>query len=78
MDWEAWCAAVHGVAKSQTQLSDWTELSKYCKLLISRGSQLDDGIIMNTLNYQQVLLTLKDKIFNSADDYKRLSVFIQS
>ena len=21
---EAWCAAVHGVAKSQTQLSDWT------------------------------------------------------
>ena len=26
MDWEARCAAVHEVAKSQTWLSDWTEL----------------------------------------------------
>ena len=27
MDSEAWCAVVHGVEKSWTQLSDWTELN---------------------------------------------------
>ena len=27
MDWEAWGAAIHGVANSRTWLSDWTELN---------------------------------------------------
>ena len=31
MDREAWHAAVHGVAKSRTQLSNWTELKKILK-----------------------------------------------
>ena len=30
---EAWHAAVHGVAKSQTQLSDWTEIVQLGLLL---------------------------------------------
>ena len=29
MDREAWRAAVHGVAKSRTRLSNWTELMQY-------------------------------------------------
>ena len=32
MDREAWHAAIHGVAKSRTQLSDWTELNKHSAL----------------------------------------------
>ena len=33
MDREAWRATIHGVAKSRTQLSDWTELKVKVKLL---------------------------------------------
>ena len=28
-DRKAWCAAVHGVTKSRTQLSDWTKLNMF-------------------------------------------------
>ena len=34
MDREAWHAAIHGVAKSWTQLSDWTELNSYYNLWV--------------------------------------------
>ena len=35
MDREAWRAAVHGVTKSRTQLSDWTELNKTQQCLLA-------------------------------------------
>ena len=38
MDREAWCAAVHGVTKSRTQLSYWTELNRRVKLAFPGGS----------------------------------------
>ena len=38
MDREAWRAMIHGVAKSQTWLSDWTELNHELSLILSPSS----------------------------------------
>ena len=35
MDRKAWCAAIHGVTKNRTWLSDWTELTETCTGKIS-------------------------------------------
>ena len=43
MDREAWCAAVHGVAKSQTWLSNWTELNLKRKNKLEIHIPLDMG-----------------------------------
>ena len=40
MDREAWRAEVHGVAKSQTQLSDWTEMIETTKEKIRKLGDL--------------------------------------
>ena len=37
MDREAWCATVHGITKSQTQLSTWTELNRTEKPPITKS-----------------------------------------
>ena len=38
MDREAWHAAIRGVAKSRTQLSDWTELNSTVCILVTPSS----------------------------------------
>ena len=40
MDREAWRAAIHGVAKSWTQLSDWTELNVYTYAILRTQHKL--------------------------------------
>ena len=41
MDREAWSAAIHGVAKSQTPLSDWTELRSVMQLCLLLAGESD-------------------------------------
>ena len=48
MDREAWRAAVHGVAKSRTRLSDWTELNSHVSILWK-----DKLIFLRSENRQQ-------------------------
>ena len=43
MDREAWRAAIHGVAKSRTQLSDWTELN-WTDWVLGQGKQESDQL----------------------------------
>ena len=46
MDREAWHAAIHGVAKSWTWLSDWTEL----KSIVGKGNPLQYSCLENPMD----------------------------
>ena len=45
MDREAWRAAIHGIAKSRTRLSDWTKLNWSFITLISTSNAVSHGLL---------------------------------
>ena len=57
MNGEAWHSAVHGVAKSQTWLSDWTELN-YKKICGVFYSYLKMVLLSETLHLLAQLMVI--------------------
>ena len=75
MDRKVWCAAVHGVAKSRTQLSKWTELNwtepphLHTNDLLKHLSNLVVNII---LNHASSLWSLKSNDFSKFSKIENL------
>ena len=63
MDREAWCTAVHRVAKSRTRLSDWTELRFYLDPGMDKSaSKLPQGGLL-VLHHDRQLLANRSNFF---------------
>ena len=76
MDREAWHAAVHGVAKSQTWVSNWTELILYRSSSFGEGSILRYSSIREYLKNIFSLLSVPSWL-NVTDISKSMCLILQ-
>ena len=73
MDRESWCAAIHGVTKNWTRLSDWTELNlfnePFLREIQGRGGHV--VLFLSTLHSQmkicQPSIPIRTEIFPSME-----------
>ena len=63
MDREAWRAVIHGVAKSQARLSDWTELNWRITSLHQKRqeNQKETKVTQEKIQYKQQKLNSREK-----------------
>ena len=75
MDREAWRAAIHGVAKSRTWLSDWTELNWSYFLLFSVTGNQNNFKILTVTHCVRKIRCHCQSIFSSFSDENFLNAF---
>ena len=82
MDREAWRAAVHGVTKSRTQLSDWTELNwALSKIMLGVEKRKCIFKVILVFSLKSTLCNYKKAIYqkvNLTNDFKKLSLTCSS
>ena len=85
MDRKACCAAVHGVAKSQTRLGDWTTattffvLQRFVSVWMGRCYTFKDQSLENSLSciFQSIGTILLQKLYSQHDRQQSTKVKVQ-
>ena len=75
---EAWHAAVHGVSKSQTWLSNWTELIKLPTAFFTEAEQIIFKFIWNYKKHQNCQSNLKEKEQSRRHNPPRLQTILEN
>ena len=77
MDREVWHAAIHGVAKSQTRLRDWTELNHFWTTATARLPNISQPDIF-LLFYPHMVHSLQKLALGSSKNYQKSNLLVQN